>query len=135
MGLIGRALDSMTPAQQERILTREMLPCAWSAGMVHGHKVGPCLVGLAHFQPTFSNQKRLLHSRYTQHSPVREVVAAKLENLGVKQRGSLSISDTLHDHYDALCGRYGYQRVNGWIRDRILRTMHVTEPAQELAHA
>lgn len=128
MGMIGRALDELTPEQRGRILTTEMRPCSLIARERYGTQVGPCLIGVMGIAPARGARvdPRKLPKRYYSQSPVRETVLAQAQLFNIDP--DLHIADTVHSHYDALCGRYGYQRVNGWIRDRVVCGRKVPNP-------
>lgn len=139
MGQLGRFLDNLTPEQRGRVLTREMRPCSFTEETHTLHcgkvRVGPCLMTVTH---TPLDGQGLDHStkysfRYATQSPIREIHEWNRLESGVPPHTPAVFMHGVPGVYDALCGRYGFQRVNAWIRDRALRGMEVTPPVAALA--
>lgn len=95
--MIGHYLLTLTPEQEERVLTRRMAPGSYTAAMEY---LGPCLIGTACDAPKVFDGSRAWY------------MAAP--------RAWRDNTPTVEDRYDVLCWRFGTAKINRLIRDRIL---------------
>jgi hypothetical protein len=94
--MLGHFLNVLDPEAEQRLLTEKMAPVDYVG------RASRCVVGCAY------NMRR-----------INEQLVPSPEDLPTAWKGALACS--VEDRYDELCSRFGPDRINTAIRDRVLQ--------------